>query len=906
MAGTSNSPSLLLPKLQRPALPRDGVTRPRLLKALSHILDYPLTLVSAPTGFGKSTLVAQTLADIDAPCAWLNIDEYDNDLIRFLDYLIAAIHTQFPDACSSTQRLLGAVPPPPVEYLTSSFLNDLQAIPTPFVVVLDDFHHLVDPAIGMVFATLLRALPTSLHLMVITQVDPPWPLAHLIGRGQLLEIRAADLRFRLDEAQRFLETATGAALSTQTVTSLVEQTEGWIVALRLAALTLTNESGAGGGLSVLLAQEDRLAPRYLVQVVLARQSPQVREFLLRTSILERLSASLCAALMAPLTEEEGAGPSAQRIAAWLRDTNLFITPLGESGLWYRYHHLFRDLLRHELLREWPSEGLARLHGRASDWYAEHGLVEEALRHALAAGHNQRAVDIVEYQVHIQLNHENWRGVEGWLALLPDAMIRERPGLLMAQASIAGMRFDSRSILPLIAAAEARLADLETELSEVQRKEAWADVAAIQAYLLWWGESQAEAAVERARKALAGLPRDHAFTRGTCVTVIGGALYASGQREESLALLRRAVDDPSELVAFRARAILILGLIYRLAGPLFEREHSLQRHAQLVEAHDLPVGRLWAHYLLGSLHYERNELEEAREQLEMVAEGRYLAHLSCTRQCLFELALTYQAQGRARQADATARSLAQFCLERSGEYQMDSLALQVRLALARQDMDKALRDAVHLPTVTSAMAMFQTEVVAITRAQALLAGRRVSDRAAALEQLAALGAVAEGSGAWRPLVRILALQAIGLTEVGQEEVALARLERAVVLAEPLGLIRTFVDVGPRLAPLLRRVLERGVAPAYLRQVLAAFAAEIPTSRVEVLMKQGELFEPLTEREMEVLHLLEARLSTKEIAEKLVISPSTAKAHVLRIMSKLGSHQRHEAVQRAQALGLLPPR
>ncbi len=899
----SNGPhSLLLTKLQPPLLPRDNVLRPRLVNALRHVLDWPLTLVSAPAGFGKSTLVAQALVAAPAPCAWLTLDEYDNDLGVFLDYLIAAIQTQFPEACAQTQRLLRALQPPPVDTIVASLLNEIQAIAAPFIVVLDDFHSLTDPAINELFATLLRALPTSLHLVVITQVDPGWPLARLAGRGQVLEIRATDLRFRFDEARAFLETATGRPLPADTVTFLVEHTEGWIVALRLAALSLVSEPDRAAHLRDLKPPEDHFVPRFLVHEVLARQSPVVRDFLLRTCILDRLSAPLCAALLAPSVER----PTSESIAAWLRDTNLFIVPLGEAGGWYRYHHLFRDLLRREMAMQWDAERIANLHRQASDWYAANGLAEEALRHALAAGDSQHAAEIVGSQVHAYLNHEDWRGVERSLSLLPDHVIRQRPSLLLARAWVAGMRQDGHSIAPLLAAASAMAADSESVLSQDERTVARAELAALQAYALWWGEGQAQVALDSAREALAGLPRGYAFARSIGLHVKGLATYASGRPAEGIEMLRRSVDDPDEPPVVKTRLLLALVTIYRVAGPLYELQDTIDLHLKTADEHDLHASRLWARYVRGSLHYERNELDEAVKQFEAAAEQRYLAHFLCGRDTLVELALAYQAQGQTGKAQDTARDLARYCVERAGENPAESRALQVRLALARRDVDEALRVAASLPAAASASALFFTSVPAIPRAQALLASGGVRERQQAQEMLDALEAGAEGAHTLRPLVKILALQALALVADRRDGEAQAKLERAVALAEPMGLIRTFVDVGPALAPLLQRLRERDVAPAYLREVLAAFATEVRAAPMGQLAKDGILIEPLTERESEVLRLMEQRLSTKEMASQLCVAPGTAKRHVSNVMAKLGAHTRREAVQRAQAVGLLPPR
>lgn len=910
MAGPGNGAhgdpthSLLLTKLQRPPLPPDNVPRPRLLTPLRRVLDYPLTLVSAPTGYGKSTAVAQALAGVTAPSAWLTVDEYDNDLRTFLDYLIAAIHTEFPAACAQTQRLLDAIQTPPAATIAAALVNDLQAIVTPFVVVLDDVHHLTDPAIGQLFAVLLRALPTPLHLVVIAQSDPPWPLGRLAGRGRMLELRSADLRFRADEATAFLAAATGTTLPADMVAFLVEHTEGWGVALRLAALSLDGRSGEMARLSALRPAADSFAPRALVGGVLARQSPTVTEFLLRTAILDRMTPELCAALLDPPTHRD-ASAVAQDIRAWLRETNLFIVPLDERGEWYRYHHLFGALLLRELAERRNAESIRQLHRRASAWLDAHGFADEALRHALDAGDTDRAAEIVERQVHARLNREDWRGVERSLSLLPEPLRRQRPALLLAQAWVLGLQEKIAAIVPLVQAVAAMVGDPESSVPEADRLTIGAIVGVMQAYALLWRTPQAAGSLALARQAQADLPADYFYARSVAYYTEALALYFSGGKAEAVALLQRVVEAPDEPATVKVRALIGLATIYRVAGPRLALEQTLLYYQKLANENHLATSALWARYFLGSLHYERNELEQAIEQFEAVVEQRYNAHYECLRSSLLDLALAYQAQGRTRDAEATARKLAQIGLEFSMDTAVQRRSVEVRLALARHDVDEALRGAAQIDAVLPTEPLLLSDVPAITRAQALLAGG-ANERRQALAMLADLADLADATHTLWPLVRILALQAVGLAADGRDAEALAKLERAVAVAEPIGLIRTFVDIGPRLAPLLQRLLDAGVAPAYLRQALAAFAAETRAAPAARLVREGAIVEALTEREMEILRLLGEGLSNKEIGARLVIAPETAKRHTGNIYGKLGVHSRREAVLRAQAIGLLPPR
>ena len=405
-----------------PRVTGDLINRHHLIERLNRGLDRGLTLICAPAGFGKTTLACMWLQDCARPAAWLSLDENDSDLRVFLSYLVAAIQTVFPDACPTTLGFLRAPQLPPLDLVATTLVNDIADLPESFILTLDDYHAIQDNTMHELVATLIGKLPRNAHLVLASRVDPPWPLASLRAGRQMMELRADDLRFTLDEAQVFLERVVGVKLTIETVATLEGRTEGWIAALRLAALSMRGETDHAAFVQSFKGTHRDMTD-YLTTEVLSQQPQPIQDFLLRTSILDRFCAPLCDAILddrrSAIDEEPSssliglsssvAGPSSpsQAILDELDQANLFLVPLDHERRWYRYHHLFQDLLRRRLQAQMNAEELASLHSRASAWLRDNGLIEEALRHAMAAGDLEGAAQLVEDSRHDLLNREDW-------------------------------------------------------------------------------------------------------------------------------------------------------------------------------------------------------------------------------------------------------------------------------------------------------------------------------------------------------------------------------------------------------------------------------------------------------------------------------------------------------------------
>ena len=419
-------------KLHRPPLPRDLVARPRLTNLLDRQLQRPLTLVSAPAGYGKSTLISGWVENVDCSVAWVSLDEQDSDIVVFISYFLGAIQSFFPTVGADTRAMIQSFELPPLAVIFRTLINELSHIKTDFIVVLDDYHRIRSTSVHNFIEELLRHPPQNLHLVIGTRIDPPISLSSLRAYGKLTEIRLQDLRFTEGEAAVLLEKMIGAPVESATVTELETQSEGWVTGLRLAALAMRHRLGRDrvqGEISL----NNRYVSEYLVSEILSRQSEQMAKQMLKITILDRFYAGLCQAVC-DLSASKGEG-DAESFIRWLEASNLFVIPLDDQGIWFRYHHLFQAFLEQELQRRFSDDEIAALHIRAGDWFAQNDMLEEAVHHALAVGDMDRAAQLVEDQRIDILFQQQWYRIQGLLKLFPRDFIARRASLLNLEALI---------------------------------------------------------------------------------------------------------------------------------------------------------------------------------------------------------------------------------------------------------------------------------------------------------------------------------------------------------------------------------------------------------------------------------------------------------------------------------------
>ena len=898
---------LLATKLHVPG-PRPGfVARPRLAGALAG----GLVLVCAPAGFGKTALLADWLRSGGRPVAWLSLDAGDNDPVRFWRHVVAALDRARPGTGERVAPLLGP-PPSSFEGLVTALINELaaQSGENAIVLVLDDYHLISARQVHASLAFLLEHLPPGLHLVLASRSDPPLPLARLRARGQLAELRTDDLRFTAEEAAALLRESAGAALPGTAVAALVARTEGWAAGLQLAALSLRGRSDIAGFVAAFSGSH-RYILDYLTGEVLDGLAEQVREFLLETSVLERLSGGLCDAVTG---RDDG-----QAMLERVEQAGLFLMPLDEVRGWWRYHRLFADLLRARLQQQRPGR-VAVLHRAAAAWYEEHGLADDAVGHALAAGDTAWAARLIEqhFDATLYLRSEG-ATAQRWLAALPAELVQTRTRLLLAQVLLAATLGRAEAMEPPLDAAERALADAAPAADE-----------------------PFEPSVGKAASMLGNIPALIALHRGFLAQLRGDAestaAFASqalaelGGGERLLSSIAQGLLAAAEWLRGRLTAaeqafvssiagwhsgqpiswgVYQLGQVQRAQGRLDAAAETYQKTLDIAaESGPPPAGP--AYVGLAEVAYQRNELDSALRQVtEGIALCRQFLYPAPLGTGLVTLAWIRQAQDDPGGA-----------LEAMGEAELAGLgpgvtgllnpvpAQRARLLLAQGDVAAAARWTKERGLGPGDEPGYPREPEHLVLARVLLAQDRPAQALMLLDRMLA---AASGQGRTGSVIEIGALRALTLAACGDQDGAVDALARALALGCPQGYVRVFADEGAPMAALLGRLVaaqkaERAadVPPGCLAKVLQAFGGKHDpqgAGRGAVAAVPG-LVEQLTAREQEVLVLLAEGMPNPRIAEQLVVTLDTVKKHVSHLLGKLGAANRTEAVTRARQLGLIP--
>jgi len=926
---------LLATKLHVPRPQPGFVPRRRLMEALGEGLARGRVLVCAPAGFGKTALLADWARGVGGPVAWLSLDAGDSDPARFWRYVVAAVDRARPGLAGRMGALLGPPPPRSFEGLVTALVNELAADPGPdeVLLVLDDYHLVDSGPVHESVAFLLENLPPGLRLAMSSRADPPLPLARLRARGQLAELRAADLRFTGQEAADLLGEAAGPGLPAAAVAALVARTEGWAAGLQLAALSLRGQADASGFVAAF-GGSHRFVLDYLADEVLDGQPGPVRAFLLETSVLERLSGPLCDAVTGR--------PGGQVMLAGIERAGLFVVPLDEVRGWWRYHHLFADLLRARLQAEQPGR-MPALHRAAAAWCEEHDLADDAVRHALAAGDDTWAARLVERHVETLLGRSEGVTLRRWLSALPPEAVRGRPRLCLAQAYGAAQGFQLEALEALLDDAERAFAvsgDEPYEDPAGRPVSVLANVPAGLAFLratLARLRGDAALAADYNRQALAQLGADDWLMRCFVAWSQAGADWLSGRlgpAERGLAevlaerraageAVRRAGGEPAEVLraveggadffaGFLAQRVRRdLGEVQRAQGNLDAAAATYRRALEAGESSQTALTGL-AHVGLAQVLYERNELDAALDHATRgVTLCQQLAFTPALAAGLAVVARIRQAQGDAAGA-----------LEAMGEAGQAGLSPQVaallnpvpaqraRLLLAQGDVRAAAQWTTAAGLSPDDEPDYPREPAYLVLARVLLAQNDPGPAPALLQRL--LDA-AVSQGRTGSVIEIQALRALALAACGDRTGALGALTDAVTLGRRHGYVRVLADEGAPMRALLaqlpvarpgqQNVADR-IDPGYLAALLRACgqAGAVP-QRIRAAAPPG-LAEPLTDRELDVLRLLAAGKSNQRIAHDLVVALDTVKKHVTHVLGKLGAANRTEAAARARQLGLIP--
>jgi LuxR family maltose regulon positive regulatory protein len=900
-AGLMVSP-LVATKLSVPRLRKGLVGRPVLSARLRQGAEARLTLISAPAGFGKTTLLAEWLAGRPGKraVAWLSLDPSDNDAATFWIHVIAALEK----AAAGLGAALGPIPSPqeqPIDLVLAAMVNALDAFTGTMDLVLDDYQFIEQAEIQSGMQFLLEHLPPHVHLVIATRADPALPVAKLRARGELMEIRAADLRFTAEEAASYLNDTMGLGLSAGNIAALEARTEGWVAALQLAALSMQGRTDLNAFIAGF-AGHDRYVFDYLVEEVLERQPAEVRSFLLRTCFLERLSGPLCDAVTG--------GTGSSDMLNGLYRANLFLVPLDDRREWYRYHHLFADVLETQMDDAVRRE-LPMLHRRASDWYEARGERAEAIRHALVGGDADRAAALIELAVP-QLRRERREAALGhWIKALPDAVVRARPvlgvsyvGALVSTGAfegLAGRLDDAERGLAMLGAADAGAGGIVVADRE-QLPGLPAQIALYRTALAQIAGDMA-GAIAHAQRAFDLAPPDDHFGRAGAAGFLGIAFWSKGDLEAARRFwtecangLQRAGHLPDVLGVTRALADILV-----TEGRLGEAIRACEAALQLPDGGLALRGSADMHERLSALYHERNDLQRAREHLSRSQELGELAGFPQHPHRL-RLAMAQQRQDES-DFDAALELLGEVERRYASEFFPDVrpiAAIRARVWIAQGRLDEALRWAKEKGVTSSDELGYLREFEHITLARLLLAQQVRGVAGAGAEAIVLLDrllAAAEAGGRVRSVIEIEMLRALAQQQ-SDSAAALTALQRALALAEPEAFVRLFVEEGQPMEALLKLAVKRRIAPGFARKLLAAFGR-----MVEKPQTHPDLIEPLSERELDVLRLLRTDLGGPEIARELAVSLNTVRTHTKAIYEKLGANNRRAAVRRAEALDLL---
>ena len=901
---------ILATKLYIPPPRPKVVLRPRLIERMNESLQHAagITLISASAGFGKTTLASEWLADCKQPAAWLSLDDGDNDPVRFLAYLVAALQTIVADIGKRVLAMFQSPQPPPTESILTALLNEITTLSDTIILVLDDYHVIDSQPVDQALEFLVEHLPRQMHLIIASREDPPLPLARLRIRGQLTELRAADLRFTPAEAAEFLNRVMGLNLSAEDIVALENRTEGWIAGLQLAAISMQGHQDTTSFIQSFTGSHHFVLD-YLIEEVLHQQSESVQTFLLRTSILDRLCGPLCDAVVLD------SAVSGQETLEYLEHANLFIVPLDNDRQWYRYHHLFGDLLRKRLGQSLPPGNIAELHIRASQWYEDQGLEIEAFQHAAAANDVERAERLMEGKG-IPLH---FRGAVNtileWLTSLPKSVLDARPLLWVRSATMALTAGQTTGIEEKLLAAETALRAEHTQRSaelDDKTRDLIGQIATARSTLALT-QYQPETVIIQSHRALEYLPPENLTFRFTANWTLSVAHQLQGDRAAASRVLADAlsISEAAGSMFSTILAISHVGLLQELENQLYRAAETYRRVLQLVSDQPLP-NAAEAQLGLARICYEWNDLAAAEQhgQQALLLARQYGHLLDRFILCEVFLARLKLAQGDVNGAAAVLAQADRATREQNFVQRMPEVAAAQVLMLLRQG------------DVAAAARLVQTHDLPISQARVYLAQ---GDSSAALAILKPLRKQMEAKGWQDERLKVMVLQAVALNAHGEKDKAVQVLGDTLALAEPGGFIRLFVDEGEVMRLLIAdfRHLHRVAAQramqvlliekqglregqkliGYVDKLLAAFPQPTALPQSALNTQQSAMIEPLSQRELEILKLIAQGLSNREIGERLFLALDTVKGHNRRIYDKLQVQSRTEAIARARELGLL---
>jgi LuxR family maltose regulon positive regulatory protein len=889
---------LLATKFHIPAVRPELVQRPRLFQKLSAGLDHKVTLISAPAGFGKTTLLSGYLSHLAQPAAWLSLDEADNDPAQFWSYLITACQTFMEDIGKSALELFDTQPSLTDDVVPTILINDLSEFDHSAILVLDDYHAILTPAIHNGMQFLLEHLPHQMHIILSTRADPPWPLGRFRASNQLVEIRAQDLRFTIKEAEEFLNRMMGLNLTPEEVNALEGRIEGWVAGLQLAALSMQGRSDNPAFVKAFSGSNLYVA-EYLVEEVLQRQTEDMRTFLLKTSILKRMTASLCEAVA---DCEDG-----QARLHSLQHTNTFLVPLDNEGQWFRYHHLFAELLQSHLKHTFLNEEIASLHLCAARWFENHHFSIDAVQHAFAAKNYEKAAALVDQYGQEMFYSEKHHILTNWLDALPTQFIQSNPRLQIY-----------RLLIDLLTGTldmyEQTLIEKEKLIKSLPKSPENDDLrrSALVNLALFFAFQNTNKAFQIAEEALAEIPETDLKLRAYIYSVFYRTYGTLGNIEKSAAAYRESfrlaeLTGQYEMISNTTKIRTFDLCQY---GRLDEAMEYCQRIIDIGARRKSKVFYPGPCYVgLAGVYLERNDLQKAEENLRIGLE-------MCHQGAMYGLFTGYVQKVRLLQAKGEieeALKQLQWLEQNFQRREFTFMAQKVSLLLAAQELTTAASMVPYLQEILGAsqyaqnLPLVAAEVFKLCLVRIYIA---INEIEKAFQLLDDIQSTVEPDGRLGRLMEVYLLRALAFHKTEPEGVsqsAREQLERALKLAIGPGFMMLFLEEGQNLIPILTAVVNHKAAMEGVRQyagkLLGAFAQKGQAAELQITATNEQLVEPLTPRELEVLQLIAAGDSNQEIADKLVVSLRTIKKHTSNIYGKLDVGSRIQAVARSRQIGLL---
>jgi len=885
---------LIQTKLHPPIVNENLVERPLLMQKLNHNRKRPLTLITAPAGYGKSTLLSSWLKTMaPQPTAWLSLDTYDDNLTTYLTYFIAAIQTMFPNTGQEAMALSSKAETVPQRVLLSTLINDLNTVQERFVLILDDYHLIENKKIHDFMSEFLSHAPSTTHLVLASRTDPRLPIVEYRSKNKVIEIRAQDLRFTLSETNGFLQQNLGRTIDDTITKEIHQRSEGWVTGLNLVVLSMRRSSQAEPSFD-MLNTNNQFVTDYLMAETLSNQDEIFQEWLLKTAVLDRFCPALCDALCSSLENSQLHSFNGQIFKEYLTNNHLFIIALDNEQTWYRYHHLFGQFLRQVAKQRYTEAELALLHSKAAQWLAKNQLLEESLHHALIAKDFDTAAQVVEDHARTLLDEDKWHILEVWLAQLPNDQIQQRPILLLAKAWIAFHQFALRTIPPILERIEEILTD------DAEKRPLWGEVDFFWGHHWYW-HGQQEKSLNRLSQALERIPKTHHLARGETELFWGLAMQMAGKKNDGIQKINQWLYYEHKLHPGRQTKLVgAFIFIHLLTNELTEASLSTQQLYDIAIKKNIAYIKAWSAYLLGQIYFCQHDLENAINHFQEAIQSRYVLHKAAAIDTLAGLAFCYQSSNQSKKAESTMSDLQTFAWETNNPaYITIARSAQTRLALSQGDAELANRLLQSADLTTDAGILFYwLETPRLTECRVLVAQGTDISLAEAQKKLTTLHHMARTNHNTLKMVEILLLQTMASQKQNHLDDALQTLQNAAKLASIGNYLRPFIEAGPELIKLIPQLPPTETDSFFIQNIQKSIVKQYPTTA-----PSESLEEILTYREKELLTLLAQKLSNQEIATELTISLHTVKRHASSVYQKLNVKNRRQAVIIAQKAGLL---